>query len=189
MLAVIESIENDDERKIVSDWYMEYKNILAKIAYDYVGDYHVVQDLLNDAFVKIIRYMDKIMELNCSEQAAYFVSIIRSVSIDYLRKHNRESEHIDKYNDFEDYEDMTEKSLEKTVTIDAFQRTDIILDLKRQMEKLSARDVDLLIGKYVVGLSDKELGDISGIKEKSVHVYIKRAKNRLISLMEEEEKR
>lgn len=188
MLAVIETIENDDERKIVSDWYMEYKNILAKIAYDYVGDYHVVQDLLNDAFVKIIRYMDKIMELNCSEQAAYFVSIIRSVSIDYLRKSKKESEHVNQYTSYENYGENQSIPLDKAMVIDDFQRFDIMLDLRKQLDKLSQRDVDLLMGKYVVGLTEKELGDTLGIKEQNVHVYVTRARNRLIKMINEEGK-
>lgn len=55
MLAIIEEIRNEDEKSILSDWYKKYNRIMRKKAYDIIGDYHTANDMVNEAFIKIIQ--------------------------------------------------------------------------------------------------------------------------------------
>ena len=60
MLAIIEEIRNEDEKSILSDWYKKYNRIMRKKAYDIIVDYHTANDMVNEAFIKIIQNFEKI---------------------------------------------------------------------------------------------------------------------------------
>ena len=64
MLAIIEDIENEDKKSILSNWYKKYNRIMRKKAYDIIGDYHTANDMVNEAFIKIIRNFEKINKLS-----------------------------------------------------------------------------------------------------------------------------
>ena len=64
MLAIIEEIRNEDEKSILSDWYKKYNRIMRKKAYDIIGDYHTANDMVNEAFIKIIQNFEKINKLS-----------------------------------------------------------------------------------------------------------------------------
>lgn len=59
MLAIIEEIRNEDEKSILSDWYKKYNRIMRKKAYDIIVDYHTANDMVNEAFIKIIQNFEK----------------------------------------------------------------------------------------------------------------------------------
>lgn len=67
MLAIIEDIENEDKKSILSNWYKKYNRIMRKKAYDIIGDYHTANDMVNEAFIKIIRNFEKINKLTLNE--------------------------------------------------------------------------------------------------------------------------
>lgn len=64
MLAIIEDIENEDKKSILSDWYKKYNRIMRKKACYIIGDYHTANDMVNEAFIKIIQNFEKINKLN-----------------------------------------------------------------------------------------------------------------------------
>lgn len=95
MLAVISTIEDDDQKRVVEQWYRQYYRIMLKEAYNIINDEEIAKDMVNEAFVKILRNYEHIVKIEekskklgkkCSKIGVYFVGIIRSVSIDYLRK-------------------------------------------------------------------------------------------------------
>lgn len=182
MLAIIDAIEDDSDRELLTEWYQEFYRIMRKKSYDIIGDYHLANDMVNEAFIKIIRNIEKIKQLNCSERAFYFVSTIRSVSIDYLRKKNIESKYVNQYKVEEDYEldNMTAESL---ISDKTYETKDFYVDMERYLEQLPKRDAQLIVQKCLWELSDREISEALGIKEQSVHTYVRRAKNRLIKIM------
>lgn len=181
MLAIIEAIENDDDRTLLTEWYKEFYKIMRKKAYDLIGDYHLANDMVNEAFIKIIRNIEKIKELNSSERAFYFVSTIRSVSIDYLRKKNIESKYVNQYKgEGDDAEDQTN---EKLILNHIYETKDFFVDMERYLGKLSERDAQLIVYRCLWEMSDREISEALGIKEQSVHTYVRRAKNKLIKIM------
>ena len=70
MLAIIEDIENEDKKSILSDWYKKYNRIMRKKAYYIIGDYHTANDMVNEAFIKIIQNFEK--SLNESRSSVFY---------------------------------------------------------------------------------------------------------------------
>lgn len=154
MLAIIEDIENEDKKSILSDWYKKYNRIMRKKAYYIIGDYHTANDMVNEAFIKIIQNFEKINKLNCHARSYYFVITIRSVCIDYLRKNKIKSKYLDEY--------VTEEQVSNT--------------------NMSERDKELLTYRYTMEMSSKEISKITGIKESNVNSYIRRAREKLLKI-------
>jgi RNA polymerase sigma-70 factor (ECF subfamily) len=164
MLAIIEDIENEDKKSILSDWYKKYNRIMRKKAYYIIGDYHTANDMVNEAFIKIIQNFEKINKLNCHARSYYFVITIRSVCIDYLRKNKIKS-------------NMSEKG-----HINEFEKSEMYIDLSNALLKMSERDKELLTYRYTMEMSSKEISKITGIKESNVNSYIRRAREKLLKI-------
>lgn len=185
MLAVIENTKDEETKKILTEWYIEYYNIMRKEAYDIVHDYHIANDMVNEAFIRIIKNFSKILPIPCSEKVYYFVYIIRNISRDYMRKYKKTSEFIDFYGDGEE---IINKIQNKEYLPDAIhEQIEFYEDLHRYLEKMPEREKMLIICRYVWEMSDKEIGKELGIKEEYVHTYLKRAKDKLIKMINEED--
>ena len=170
MLAIIEEIRNEDEKSILSDWYKKYNRIMRKKAYDIIVDYHTANDMVNEAFIKIIQNFEKINKLNCHARSYYFVITIRSVCIDYLRKNKIKSKYLDEY--------VTE---EQVINTNMSEKRHIN-DLSNALLKMSERDKELLTYRYTMEMSSEEISQITGIKESNVNSYIRRAREKLLKI-------
>lgn len=186
MIAAILAIEDDDQRRLVEQWYRKYYKIMRKKAYDIVQDLDVANDMVNEAFIKIINNFEKISTLNCSEMLCYFVGTIRSVSIDYIRKQKAGPE-ITK----EDFEELMEDNLLRENFVkspeEIFINNESIEIIAKALEKLNEREAMLLVKKYYLGSSNKEIEKSLGIKEEYVHVYVKRAYIKLLKIINGDE--
>lgn len=182
MLAIIESIENDGDRALLTEWYKEFYKIMRKKAYDMIGDYHLANDMVNEAFIKIIRNIEKIKELNSSERVFYFVSTIRSVSIDYLRKKKIESKYVNQYKNEED-DEQNNMADERLIPNNTYETKEFFVDMERYLARLSEREAQLIVYRCLWEMSDREISEALGIKEQNVHTYVRRAKNKLIKIM------
>lgn len=180
MRKKIKSLSSENDKKILEDWYIEFYKIMRKISYDIIGDYDVANDMVNEAFVKIIENFERINYLNCHERAVYFVSIIRNISIDYLRKKNKELKKVSNYiND----DEFKEKYIITYGNINEYEKIEKSMDIKRALDKLSERDKLLLICRYGFGMNSNEISKMLGIKELNVNSYIRRAKNKFAKII------
>ena len=57
--------------------------------------------------------------------------------------------------------------------------------MEKYLAQMSERDARLIICRCFLKMSDKEIGEILDIKEQNVHTYVRRAKNRLIKIVNE----
>jgi RNA polymerase sigma-70 factor (ECF subfamily) len=188
MILVIEKVEKDTDRKKLEQWYKSYKNLLYKIAYDYTKEYDKAEDLLNEAFVHIIRHMDTIAGLDSRERATYFVTTMRNVCIDYMRKKNREKDYSS-YADVYCEETLNKAEEQEPETLNpenTYLKKEFYEKLGGYMLQLSQRDRDILIMKLKMDLSEKEIAKQMGIKEQNIHSYYRRAKDRLKKIMNED---
>ena len=179
MLAIIEDIENEDKKSILSDWYKKYNRIMRKKAYYIIGDYHTANDMVNEAFIKIIRNFEKINKLNCHARSYYFVITIRSVCIDYLRKNKIKSKYLDEY---VTEEQVINTNMSEKRHINEFEKSEMYIDLSNALLKMSERDKELLTYRDTMKMSSKEISKITGIKESNVNSYIRRAREKLLKI-------
>lgn len=185
MLAAISAVEDDDERRIVGQWYKKYYGFLYRKAYSIVKKSDLAEDMVNEAFIKIIKNFKTIVKLNANKRTAYFAGTIKSVALDYIRKKQTEIGTLD-----EDFETVMEYNVVQDNKIKTPEQLFITKEnlevVTKAMEKLNEKEAMLIIEKYYFEKTDKEIGELLGIKHKHVHVYVKRVCKKLLNYINEE---
>lgn len=182
MLAIIEAIENDEDRALVEQIYYEHTDFIMWTICEYVFRKNSYEDLLQETFVHIIRNLDVIKGLEEYKIKPYIKILTRNVCMDYLRKFQRteindvqfEDEHKGNYNK-RDY------NPEKI-----FANKELLEKVWTNVGKLSDRDREIFLSRYAYNMSYKEIALEMGLPDKSVNQLVKRAKERLKRLIQEE---
>lgn len=171
------TIENDDDRKCIADLYIQYYPIMKKKAYDISRNYNVVDDLINDAFIKLINKISILKSLGCCKRTSYIVSAIRNISIDYIKHRTVESGLVimGMEDDFMDSIPDTVHTPEAVFTI-----KETYEELGAAIETLSERDRNLLHYKYNLEFSEKEIAKIMNMPVNNIREYLVRARHRAL---------
>jgi len=159
--------------------YDLYVDRIYRFIYFKISSQEDAQDLTSEVFLKTWQYIidgKDIKNLN-----ALFYKIARNIVIDHYRKAQRKDISLD-----EEIADQREMSL----AIDQVAK----LDAKIKVEKVEAKLAHLkdefrevIILKYIEGLSIQEIAEIVAKKNGNVRVILYRAINALKELMEDED--
>ncbi|TAH75096.1 MAG: sigma-70 family RNA polymerase sigma factor [Anaerolineaceae bacterium] len=183
MLVLFLAIENESDREFISGLYIQYYPIMKKKAYEITRDINVTDDIIHDAFIKLIDKIPSLRSLSCYKQTSYIVSTIKNIAIDHVRKSNTKAD-----KQFMGEEDDMAESIEDTAMTaeEAYIVREDSEDLGELMCKLSERDRDLLYNKYIFELSNKEISVLMDIPINNLRQYLVRARKRALNLLTSE---
>ncbi len=177
ILGVIESIENDEQRLLIEKLYRKYSAWVLKIAYEIVQNYDTAKDILNDTFIRLIQYVDVLMEIEEYKIGSYVKQTTYRCAYTYMSKEKHEREKVEKWIQIK--EDAADIDFDIEKVIDN-------LDFYEILKQLNERDRELLIYRYGLCLNYKEIGERCSIPARNVPTYLNRAKNRMKKLLERE---
>lgn len=157
--------------------YRRYHRALCGLAFSILKDQHAAEDAVHNAFLNILKNLDKIVEIDCSKTRAFLIVITKREC--YRIYNERKEKDVIEWEDYlEDTGDVTWEEIERNASSDA---------LKSALLKLSELDRQLLIGKYAHGYSYRELAEFLHLSEKNVSIRIMRAKQKMILSLKEGE--
>lgn len=172
---------NAVDKKLFTDIYLHYCPLMKKIAYDICGEYSVVEDLVNEAFIKIYGKIPIIKSLKDCQRTLYLISTMKNVSLNYVRHRSISSNKV--LLGFSD--DYVASIPEKGLSIeDLYSIKEMINELISGKSSLSEKDQKLLYLKYYYELSAREIGNIMEIPVNNVREYIVRARHRAKKVIE-----
>lgn len=165
----------------IEEIYLKYRRLMYATAGKFTQNEEDQKDIVQTAMERLIKiFSDPKAKKRCIS-AGYIVFTIRSVSIDFFRKQNREAEHCISIED----DRLAEIAID-TDSIDNFLlRSDSDKRLWDLWSKLSAEDRILLEGKHILDFSDEELASILKCKTASVRMKLTRARRRAMKLLSE----
>lgn len=179
---VISSIKNDSDRAFMTRLYMDYYALMRKHAIGVLKGTQDVDDVINDACVKLINKVKLLQTLESCALAAYIVYTIRTVAIDFIKRRDVRSKHT--------FLGMEEDAL------DEIERVDDGSDIEQQvvdketakstvslLKQLPEKERILLECKYVLDMNDKDIASLLGIKPQSVRQYLTRARRNAIEIL------
>ncbi|MDO8588986.1 MAG: RNA polymerase sigma factor [Armatimonadota bacterium] len=143
----------------------QYRQPLTRAAYHLCGNLDDACDVVQETLLAAYRGFAGLRETE--KAGAWFYSILRRKAVERRRAHKPEAQLL---------VEPTTAGPEDTESL----VRGIILE---QMTKLSREDREILAGKYLLGLSYRELAESIGIKEASVRVRSLRAKERLRGIL------
>ena len=82
----IATIDNNEERIKIEELYKKYRGLIVYVAIQILKDKDLAEDVLSDSVIKIIRHRKKIFEMNCYQERLYIVNIVKTTSLDLLKK-------------------------------------------------------------------------------------------------------
>lgn len=166
------SEKTDDN--LLSELFTEYRQMMFKIAMGILHNKSDAEDVVQDAFLWIINNLEKISQIPCYERGNYFASIIEHRSIDILRKRSRHPT--------EDIEEQYELSSDERVEESALSSV-TVEEIKSALNELSNRDYELLYQYLFKEMTPKEIGEVMGISENNIRVYVQRARKRFAKIL------
>ena len=169
MLMYLSMIETPDDKVKFERIYNRYRNLMYHVAYKVLSNHYDAEDAVHQAFVAIIRHLEKISDIDCPQTRSYIVLITERKAIDLIR--TRHSEKVIPLN-----EDLI--GIEIPAPGDH--------GLADALAKLPAHYREILLLRFDNGYSAKELAQMLGMTESGVRKLIGRAKNALGRILEEE---
>lgn len=142
-----------------------YHNVLFSICWRIVGDKFLAEDAYQNTMLKIFRYLEGFKMDSSFKTWAYRIAYNESVSVKNAYKHE-----LDAIRDHEAYEENSSLDDE--------------LEAARLLSHLDEDDRELMVLKYTVEMSDKEISEILNISLSAVKMRHSRAKKRLQDIFE-----
>ncbi|MCR4804921.1 MAG: sigma-70 family RNA polymerase sigma factor [Clostridia bacterium] len=153
------------------------QNKAYAMAYRYMGNDADTRDAMQEAFIKMYRYLGTFQGGSSFE--TWFFRILINTCLDELRKrkHASEQEDIDEHYEIADEREGTEELLLKK------ERQKAVRDAIKQ---LSEDAKNIIILRELQGLSYEELADVLDIEPGTVKSRLNRAKQKLKSILMEQ---
>ena len=173
-LLILQTIQSEDDRAYLVDLYNQNYQLLLNEASSIIHNHHDAEDVVQDFFSYAIYNIEKFRNIERSTLRRFLVMCIRRRCIDALRKRKTKQKHIVGSIDHEEYafEYVDEKaSFEETV----FNRI-AVEELRDAFLKLPDQQQDVLEYKYLLELTDREIGKILGVRPSTVRSYLTRAR-------------
>ena len=162
------------DSEFMSELFQNYRQMMYKTALGILHNSSDAEDVVQNAFLWIIDNLDRISQIPCNERGFYFAKITEHSAIDLLKKRNAHpTDDIDENDNLSSEIDVEEAILSKLS----------VEQIKSALGELSDRDYDLLYLYLFNEMKNKEIGEIMGLSESSVRVYIQRARKRFIKIL------
>lgn len=180
---IISAIENDIEREFIANIYDKYYAHMKMQAYNIVRNNEEAEELVQDAFVKLIDKVDTVMKVAPEKLPSYIMATVRNIAINRWKKNKRDSEKsFSMDNDDVNFWIKDNKALPE----DLYIQNETMYLLSKALEKLPERDYLLLEAKYILGKKDEEISKQFDISPQCVRIYVMRARRKAYAILEKE---
>lgn len=170
-LAMIDSPEGRLKFELI---YERYKGLMFYTANSVLGDTRDSEDIVHDAFLKIIEIIDEIDDPKSPQTRYLIVTITENKAIDLYRK--RKAKTVVPFE--EEYIGVPEQSL-----IDQVEENDRLV---KAIALLPGKYREVLLLKYAQGYSMDEIAMILSMSKENVKKIIQRARKKLEKQLSEE---
>ena len=167
-------IDSPDEKQKFEIIYQTYRQLMYYVANHILGNTQDAEDVVHDAFIKIIENIEKFSDPKCPQTRAFIVTITENKAIDLYRK--RKSHDIIPLE--EAYIGVPEPS-----KIEQIEESDA---LTKAILSLPGRYREVLLLKYAQGYSMDEVAAILSTTGENVKKLIQRARKKLEAILREE---
>ncbi len=180
--AAILMMEDGDDRSFIEHLYIQHRYLLFKVAYNIVRNPQTAEDMVSEACVLFIRHIDTLRKLNVCKTRAYIVSIVRNVSLDYVRKRDRQSKKYYLTGEEKDFDVPEQREIDDELIRKAETEA-----LRKALHKIHKGECELLQMKYFDLMTDAEIAEKLHIGANSVRQYLTKARRSLRRILEEDE--
>lgn len=177
---MLKPVEKDNLSKL-ERIYEKYRVIMYREAYNILHDANDAEDAMQQSFLKLIKYLDKIKEEEVGMTCNFLKIVVRNISIDIYKKRlylNTKEDAIDMVDDF-----TTGRTNEVSDLVIDKESVRIISD---EIKRLPEIYRDVLLLEKVYGYSREETIRILGSNYETLKKRLTRAKTKLLDALRKE---
>lgn len=167
-MIYLQMIDDPQDRWKFEQLYAKYKDLMHYTAYKILRNDRDAEDAVHDAFLAIVKHIEKISAVECPKTRAYVVTIAENKAIDLYRKKQRHPAG-----------ELMEETAGLSVEYDGDD------ELGRCMAKLPARYRQFLLLRYDHDYTVKEVAQMMGLSLAAAYKLEQRAKKALEALCKE----
>ena len=184
ILAIIQAIENDQERDAVERIFALYYKRMYKRAYDILNNPHDAEDAVQDTIVRISENVRDFMDTDSPETIALISIYTRNVALNMYKRKKKQNTIFDQREDISDMNLHIEAAGEDVEEIVINKETvELVRNAINQLDDMY-RDVVLM--KYFYHKRNLDIAEILGIESSQVNGRLFRAKKMLREILGEE---
>ena len=181
ILAYIQSIEDDNKRRIVEDIYDLYYKHMTACALDILRNYHDSQDAVQDAFYNITATYELFADGAAPATAALVHIYVRNAAINIYNKNKRHSKVVMLCDNIEEVaKDIVDEDADVQRIVIDNETTEIVSEA---VDKLDTMYRDLIIMKYFYHMRNVDIAQVLNIDSNKVNGRIFRAKQKLKEIL------
>jgi len=170
-------IDNEDDKSYFEELYVQYRHTMLGVAFNYLKEPHLAEDAVHDAFLRILKNLDKIRAFECNKIRTYFVLIVKNIAIDMLRRQKHlEPDAIEEFSEV--LEDCRQQPLESVISDEG---KNILMEALR---KIPQPYLDVLSLKMVYGFDNRQIASLLHISETTVRVQLYRGRKKMMAILE-----
>ena len=162
MLIYLQMIESEEDKSKFEALYNQYKQAMYAAAYRVVKNQYDAEDAVHQAFLSLIKNLDKIKTVDCPKTRSYVVITSENKAIDIIRSRKHSAG-----------DDLTESLPGMDIPMPGDN------GLADAMAKLPARYREVLLLRFDNGFSTREIAKMMGTNEGNMQKLIWRAKEAL----------
>lgn len=173
------TIENDEQRNELEEFYKENLNCLLNVAYMNLHSSSDAEDAVQEAFQEIVRDPDYFFSVDPNKRVAFMIAVVRNISAEmFNNKLKRPLEELDEEQAYDDNPFSFEDGMIEKVSRD---------QLKHVIKSLSPLQRDALTFRYLLGYSTAETAKRLKISEAAVKKRLRLAKEHIREYIRKEE--
>lgn len=181
ILTYIQSIEDDNKRRIVQDIYDLYYKHMTACALDILRNYHDSQNAVQDAFYNITATYELFADGAAPATAALVHIYVRNAAINIYNKNKRHSKVVMLCDNIEEVaKDIVDEDADVQRIVIDNETTEIVSEA---VDKLDDMYRDLIIMKYYYHMRNVDIAQVLNIDSNKVNGRIFRAKQKLKEIL------
>lgn len=169
MMIYLSMIETSEDRDLFEAIYIQYRYLMLHVANKILQNHHDAEDAVHEAFIAIIKNIKKFSDVESPKTRSLIVLIVERKAIDILRKKHKEN--------------LAEIN-EDIIGIEVPAPGD--LGIADVIVRLAANHREVLLMRYDIGLTNREIAILLGITESGVRKLLGRAKRELRSELQKD---
>ena len=175
MLFFIMQLNDEDYDKFLR-LYEESHKPLLNYAYSILHDKQLAEEATQDAFIRIMRNLDKLSENERSKTFHYMVRVVKHVAFSTYKKEKPAANQDLFERDLDDFEDENE------VVWSAYQAKELYQEIRHYViNNMDEIDRTILTLRSSRGMSYRGIAEIVGLSESNVSVRLTRLRKKMKS--------
>ena len=167
------AISNEQERDKVKQLYEKYKYILFAQANKILQDKYLSEDTVHQAFIRIIKSLQKIDEINCPRTRSFLVIICENVARDIYKQRLYLNTSVVSIDEIED------GYIEGSNPLEIMISNERIESIKDFVKKMDPKYRDVLMLKQTYGCNNEEISHLLNLPVETVKKRLYRARKQL----------